>query len=1563
MATDSRLYHVPVDHAAERRTVTVVFADLPRWTETTAPLAPEDARALLDRAFQAFRACIETAGGFVDKFVGEGVMAVFGAPVARGGDALRAVRAALALRDAARGLGLEARAGVNTGEVLWGSVGGAEPTAMGDAVNVAQRLMAAAPPGAVLVGGATEREVRRAVRFAGHDPLQVRGRQEPVEAFLAIEETGGETQPFQAAPAPFVGRDAELARLRSLLDAGRGGFVWIEGEAGAGKTRLLSEARREARARAGCRVVAGRALEGTRLPLGPFGDLVRSAAGAAGLGEGDAARVVEALRRDLEAAVPDAVSRENAAHLIVLSLGYEVPGARVRHIDPARLAAETHAAWARWLASRAPALVCLEDLHAADAASLDLLAALAAGLAGAPVVMAATARPGPARPAGWEPLPLAELPEPAALRLVESALGARPDDALARFLLEKSGGNPFYLEELARYLRTEGLVEGDPARLRVPTERVPAGLHGLLVARLDALPAEAREALKAASVSGRTFWKGLLARLGGEGAPGALEEARGRDLVTPQGASLFPGDPQLSFRHALLRDAAYSLLTKKDRVRLHALAAGYLEERVAVAGRRARAMAAAHRHAAGQEDSAARLWLQASEEAFETSPREAQEWAALARACRPDPEGAVAEARALFVLGRYDEAQRAAAEAADGSPRGSDHRIGALLTLSKVHHRRGRLAEALRETGSALEEAPPGPARLELYVHRSDLLLAAGRLQEACDAAEAALREAPEEGSLTAGRRAWLAASACQARGAALAKRSEYAGAREAFTEALSQMRAGGHRRGEGTCLNALGSLNLDMGRFEEALRCYQEAEEIWRESGDRRERAVVLHNVANIRRRLGQPDQALESLGEVLRVFRELGEPGSEAVLLSTIGSIHNGRSDYPAALECFRASLEIRRRTGERAGIAGSLNNIGMVLDSLADYPGAARVYGEALAIRREIGDRAGEAKTLNNLGLIELATGNAQGALVHFQASLALAREIGNADTEGSTLINVGKARFSLGETAEALRIFEDVRKRYEAMGDREGVAEALIDSARARGTLGDPGGSLEDAEAALVMSESIDNRFLAVRALMTIGTCHRVAGRRVESLDRHEEALAMARSIGDRQGEAEMLNRLGVIRGEAGDPAAALARHREALALYESLGHRAGIADSRHFIAQHLFELGRRQEGFALLKDALEAREALGDRLGQANSLHLLADLLRLDGRHVEAGSAARQAIAVFAASGNPRGEARARLALVENLRESHRYEEALHELDLARAVFDRLQDPHSAAGCLRSRASVYTEIGRWNEAESAFMEALRMMETLGDRGSLANARINLASLLAVSGKYGECPALAEAALATTREIGHAQGVAQAQRVLGRIRLARGEWAAAVAALEGAARDFEELGLPEERAISLTLLADLAVLRGRPGEAIPVATEAIAAAGSDAGVRAGALLTRAEARGPEETALALREAQEAGQLAAEADEPGSLAESWAVRASLGDPDAAALLERAASALGTQPVPFANAIQIGLLMAVARLRAGDRAGAEAAARAGLARTTAAGAEGLAAPIRRFIDSLPPA
>ena len=312
---------------------------------------PEDVRDVVDELFRRFRALIESHGGAVDKFIGDAVMAVFGAPVAHGDDPVRAVRAGLALQrdlqafNAAKSLDLAMRVGINAGEVLWGRVGGGAATVMGDPVNVAQRLESAAAVGTVLVSRAVERVARAAIRFRPAGAVALKGREESVETFVAESELEDLTELRGAAPTRFAGREEEMRRLRDAWTAGRGGAFAITGEAGIGKSRLAAEFRRVARLETpSAWVVTGRAREGSVQPLGLFAEILRTSTpappGRAPGGEAVAAMVEDGLR----GVAPDAAV---LAQIVALSAGFPVPGSPVASMDPARFALESARAWMR----------------------------------------------------------------------------------------------------------------------------------------------------------------------------------------------------------------------------------------------------------------------------------------------------------------------------------------------------------------------------------------------------------------------------------------------------------------------------------------------------------------------------------------------------------------------------------------------------------------------------------------------------------------------------------------------------------------------------------------------------------------------------------------------------------------------------------------------------------------------------------------------------------------------------------------------------------------------------------------------------------------------------------------------------------------------------------------------------------------------------------------------------------------------------------------------------------------------------------------------------------------
>jgi class 3 adenylate cyclase/tetratricopeptide (TPR) repeat protein len=520
-----------------RKTVTVLFCDVEGSTSLGETVDPEAVRELLARYFERLSRIIEAHGGTVEKFVGDAVMAVFGIPVLHEDDALRALRAAAEIQQALPQLGVRARIGVNTGEVVTGTQ---ERLATGDAVNVAARLEQAAPAGGVLLGAATARLVRGAVELEAVPPLQLKGKSEPVAAYRLL--TVGEPAP-RRLDAKMVGRERELGELRdgfARVEQGSCRLVTVLGTAGIGKSKLVAEFLSGVDAR----VVLGRCLSyGEGITYWP---------------------VVEILKQ------LDAFPSEEAASAPLRSLLGE---------SPAPTSAD-EIAWAfRKLleeTSRERPLVCvLDDLHWGEETLLDLVEHIAVLSRDAPILLLCMARPELLeRRAGWgggqsstttvvlEPLGEAESNE-----LID-ALGGVEGDLRAR-LVDAAEGNPLYLEEMVALVRDS---EGHEVT-------VPPTIQALLGARLDQLDLAERTVLECAAVEGRVFHRSAVQALLDEGSQlsTCLVSLVRAELVQPEREQI-PGDEAYRFRHLLIRDAAYDAMPKAVRAELHERYASWCEE-------------------------------------------------------------------------------------------------------------------------------------------------------------------------------------------------------------------------------------------------------------------------------------------------------------------------------------------------------------------------------------------------------------------------------------------------------------------------------------------------------------------------------------------------------------------------------------------------------------------------------------------------------------------------------------------------------------------------------------------------------------------------------------------------------------------------------------------------------------------------------------------------------------------------------------------------------------------------------------------------------------------------
>ena len=591
----------------ERKIVTVLFVDLVGFTARAERLDPEDVRAIQTPYFTRVREAIESFGGTVEKYIGDAVMAVFGAPVALGDDPERAVRAALALLENGKSdPDLQMRIAVNTGEALVSMAVNAvqEGFVSGDVVNTAARLQSAAPVNGILVGEETYLATRSAIEYEQAEPVIAKGKQEPVRVWRALAARGAPGE-RAAGRVPMLGRESELEALRGIWSRvtteRRPQLVTLFGPAGIGKSRLTAEFSALASGD-GARVIRGRSLPyGGVTPYGSFAAQVKQVAGMFDTDPADeaTAKLDRATRQLL-----DGDAAEVASHMAMLiGLGHEgAVGDRQTLFFSARRFVEA-------MASEQPTVLVFEDIHVASASLLDLLETLASRVRDVPLLLLTQARP---ELLGERPTWGGGLPTYSALQL--EPLSGDHANELARALLEAAGstvastaelaetaeGNPLFLEELAASV-AEGRSEPD---------ELPTSIRGIVAARIDALPADEREALLDAAVVGKVFWPGAL----GAGTSETLDALEGRDLIRRDPVSRLGEHPQFAFKHQLIREVAYGTLPRARRRERHGAIALFLEEAVGDVGDVAPALAH-HWEEAGEGERAVRYFVAAGDQA------------------------------------------------------------------------------------------------------------------------------------------------------------------------------------------------------------------------------------------------------------------------------------------------------------------------------------------------------------------------------------------------------------------------------------------------------------------------------------------------------------------------------------------------------------------------------------------------------------------------------------------------------------------------------------------------------------------------------------------------------------------------------------------------------------------------------------------------------------------------------------------------------------------------------------------------------------------------------------
>jgi predicted ATPase/class 3 adenylate cyclase len=1004
------------DTSGERRKlVTLLFCDLSGSTSLGESLDPESVRDLMFRYFHTVRGAIERHGGTVEKFVGDAVLAVFGVPVVREDDALRALRAADEMRGRLERLNEELerrfgsrialRIGVNTGEVIVGDPASSETFVTGDAVNVAARLQQAAKENEILAGERTVVLAGPAVSVEPLGPLELKGKREPLAAYRLLGVSLGASR-APRLDRPIVDRRPELAMLLDLFDRSaseaRCTLATIVGEPGVGKSRLLAELEDVVSARA--TVLSGRCLPyGEGITFWPLAELVREAADIR-----DDLPVEEVLGRLERLAGPD-VARPVAA---AIGLSGEA-GDRDTIVWAFRRLFEQ-------LAAERPLVALVEDLHWAEPTLLELLTHLA-DRAAAPILLLCTARPELLESTpGWEasvrlePLGLDDVDE-----LIDAfALGG---ETRAK-VVEASGGNPLFAEELAHLLRDH------------PEENsIPTTLSSLLTARLDRLPEDERRIAERASVEGVVFHRGAVMELSPANERPAVQDTivrlAARDVVQPAKAD-YADEAAFRFRHGLIRDAAYNGLPKRVRAELHERFAAWLQLRASESGRDQEELVGYHLEQAVRYR--AELGL-ADERELELAKQASGLLAVAGRRAlvRGDAPAAVNLLDRAASLLQDDAAQR----------------LALLLDLGEALREAGELARADETLRGVIERAAvAGDQRIGARARLEHAFLQRffdreARVDDLLRVAEETALIFEEHGD-----------DAGLSRSLRLAGEAHWSHCRigamaEAYERALAHARRGGdHRELAGIYLGLVRSAFAGPMPAEAAI---VHCEEILRQAPpDRTLEAMIAGVVGALDSMRGRFDEARASGARSIALFEELGKPIYAAAIRGWAGAIelHAGApEEAEAIIRPAVETLEARGETGNLSTVSAYLAQALYAQGRLDEAEEATETSRQCAAdddIHAQVAWRLSRARVLASRGSPEQAEALAREAA-------ALAGETDYLNLQGDALAGLGEVELAAGrrEAAGSLtRAFD----AYSAKGNV--VAAAAVRALLAQATSG-------------------------------------------------------------------------------------------------------------------------------------------------------------------------------------------------------------------------------------------------------------------------------------------------------------------------------------------------------------------------------------------------------------------------------------------------------------------------------------------------------------------------------
>jgi len=996
----------PAAFAGERKLVTIMFADLSGFTALSERMDPEAVRELMNDCFDRLVPVVEKYDGTVDKFIGDEIMALFGAPVTHENDAEQALVTALEMMEvlkafnAERNIHLGMHIGINTGLVIAGGMGSSgrqQYSVIGDAVNLASRLEDTSEREEILVGPDTYRLVSSLFDFDAKS-IRVKGKAEAVKVYnlRGKKKKPGPRRDIEGLYSPLVGRDTTLRQLGEALSAlrdGQGGLMAITGDAGLGKSRLVAEIR-QAQGE-GLTWVEGRALSyGQEMSYWVIRDLLRSQLDVRFEARPEEAEDV--LRSSLARRLPEQVEAVYPflAHLLELPLD-EGMAAQVQRLSSPALQEQLGSAvadYVRALSQERPVVLVGEDLHWTDPSSLHLFEALLPLVDEAPVFLLLVFRPEgeriltfhqhlrDTRGEGYQVLVLTPLTREESAQLVQNLLRIEnlPEET-GQQILDKTEGNPFFVEEVLRSLVDAGLVvlEGERATVSQPIESidVPDTLQGVIAARIDRLSPEDKHTLQVASVIGRVFQHRVLVYLAAQKPSGvpldpSLRELRRRELIRLRRMAMVEVEPEYTFKHMVTWEVTYNSLLLAQRRDLHQAAGQAIEALFPDQRDQLSPTLAYHFYQAADFTCALPYLIKAAQRAQETY--------------------AYDEGRRFL-----GQAQEAIAQLEEAAVR--PQRWEVLLTLAAIEDRQGNGDRVLPLCQEVLERAHPEED--QEFVGRA--LMQIGWVQY---------------------------------------RKADWEEALRLHQEAMDLFAALGDEQRCATIHLCVGNIAFERSQLDEAERHYKEAQDAATKNADYSQLGSIYGNLGVIATVRGQYVEAMLHYTESLKAYGRVNHRYGLCQTYHNLGMAHAAQQEWQAALQCYTEA----EKQAQEIGILDALANI--LISRAVTHIGTNRLEEAEQACRQarahmeQMGDRLGLAECSKVEGMICRERSQYPEAEEHLQQGRRLFAELENQLGVAECDLELGLLEQQRGDVEEARRYLQESRRRFQETGADEDARKA-------------------------------------------------------------------------------------------------------------------------------------------------------------------------------------------------------------------------------------------------------------------------------------------------------------------------------------------------------------------------------------------------------------------------------------------------------------------------------------------------------------------------------------------